>query len=121
MRGLRRLGAIVLFAALLGAGWRLAAGNSIEVEVDYIFGALSAIALWKALGLALLLGAGTTGTLFGLALIRARLETRRYRKEMRGLEAEVHQLRNLPLVGDETALVPDDFVVASAEGATRST
>ncbi len=30
--------------------------------------------------------------------------TRRYRKAVRGLEAEVHQLRNLPLAAEESDL-----------------
>jgi hypothetical protein len=37
-------------------------------------------------------------------LARSRLVARRYRREVGGLEAEIHQLRNLPLAAEgETA------------------
>ena len=70
----RHCGPGVLFVAVTGS---LVDGH------DYVAAAVAAVA--------------------GYAMARARLLARRYRKRLAGLEAEVHQLRNLPLAGDETA------------------
>jgi hypothetical protein len=45
-------------------------------------------------------------------VVKKNLVARRYRKVVRGLESEIHQLRNLPLAGTDSALV----LRADAEG-----
>jgi len=49
-------------------------------------------------------GAAVTGVFATMQLARQGLLSRRYRKIIRDLEAEVHQLRNLPLSEEEATL-----------------
>ena len=109
----RRLVLLAIFVALLVAGWRFAAENSAAVEVDYLVGEDSGVALWMVLVVTFASGAAAAGAVVGFALARARLLARRYRKRLAGLEAEVHQLRNLPLVGGETAREEDALDASS--------
>jgi uncharacterized membrane protein YciS (DUF1049 family) len=99
----RRLLLLAIFAGLLVGGWRFAASNSTPVEVDYLVGTSSDAALWAVLAVTFAIGAAAAGVVAGYALARGHLLARRYRKRLAGLEAEVHQLRNLPLVSDGTA------------------
>lgn len=120
MKLLRRSLWAVLFAALVYGGWGFLEGNSDPVRIHYVVGDLPAVPLWQALS-----GAGALGVLvgtvaMGLGLTRSRLETRRYRKALARLEAEVHQLRNLPLVSDEEIPPAEDALVASGGGAGRT-
>jgi hypothetical protein len=62
-------------------------------------------------------GAGAAGLLAVYRLARLGLVNRRYRKAVDGLEAEVHQLRNLPLVADATADPAREGAAAAARGA----
>jgi uncharacterized integral membrane protein len=96
MRWLRRLVAAAIFVAALVLGWRFAERNADPVFVDYLLGSIDA-PRW-----AVLLGTFAIGLSLGLLAMgfqaaRLALTTRRYRKLARGLEDEVHQLRNLPL------------------------
>ncbi len=97
MRVLRRLATLVLVAAVLILGWRFAAANSGRVPIDYLVGELPDLELWVAL-----LGAFSAGAVLAWALAlyqiaKQGLLTRRYRRAVRSLEAEVAELRNLPL------------------------
>lgn len=97
MRVVRRLVAIVCFVALLVGGWYFAARNSTPVIVHHPAGPIGEFQLWVALSLAFGTGVMLTAAI-GLARgARIRLVTRRYRKLISGLQAEVHQLRSLPL------------------------
>ena len=49
------------------------------------------------------LGAAAATLLLLYRMAKQGLVTRRYRKTVRGLESEIHQLRNLPLAGGEGA------------------
>ena len=91
-------------ARLLAAGWRFAAGNSAPVTIHYVFGEFAEVSVWAALFAAFLVGAGCAGALAAYQIARLGMVTRRYRKAVRGLEAEVHQLRNLPLAAEEPDL-----------------
>ena len=97
MRLTRRLLAIAVFAALLVAGWQFAANNAQPVPVYYPGGEFTGRALW----LVLLVAFGSGAALSALvAVVRGaciRLVSRRYRKLVDSLQAEVHQLRSLPL------------------------
>ena len=94
-----------LFVATLVLGWQLAARNSTAVEIDYVLGRFTGVALWVVLLAAFAAGAATVAGIASYRLFKLRLLARRYRKAVTGLEAEVHQLRNLPLGSDD--LSPD--------------
>lgn len=97
MRWLRRLLGIGLFVGVLVLGWRFAAGNDTPVTVDYLLGEVVGLSLWVVLLAAFALGAALAGAAGLIQIARLGLTTRRYRKSVRGLESELHQLRNLPL------------------------
>ena len=97
MRHMRRLLAIVVFVGLLIAGWQFADSNATPVPVYYPGGEFAARALWVVL-----LAAFGSGVVLAtlVAVVRGaqmRLVSRRYRKLTDSLQAEVHQLRSLPL------------------------
>lgn len=94
---IRRLMVAGIFAATLIAGWMFAARNADTVAVDVLAVRVSDVKLWLALLIAFAAGGLLAGVIGMLALAKARMVTRRYRKSVAGLESEVHQLRNLPL------------------------
>jgi uncharacterized integral membrane protein len=96
MRSLRRALAVVAFVGLLVAGWRFAALHPQPVRVHYLVGETEH-SLWVALLGAFVAGAGLVAGLAALQLARLSMLARRYRKAAVRLEAEVHELRNLPL------------------------
>ena len=103
MRWVRRWFGVALIAALLVGGWRLAHENGGTVAVSYLFGALE-MPLWEALLIFFGAGLALGGSGWLWHSMRARMIERRYRKAVGGLEAELHQLRNLPLAtGGESA------------------
>jgi uncharacterized integral membrane protein len=103
MKGLRRIVFVGVFVGLLLVGWRFAAGNSTTVQVDYVFSRSGDVALWKALLLSAGVGVSITFFLMILSLIGARLETRRFRKTVSGLETELEQFRPAPaIVGNDS-------------------
>jgi uncharacterized integral membrane protein len=97
MRLVRRVFALVVFVGLLVGGWHFAADNSGLVTIYHLAGETGEIALWKVLLVAFGSGAGIAMVLGWVREARVRLVSRRYRKAIVGLEAEVHQLRSLPL------------------------
>jgi uncharacterized membrane protein YciS (DUF1049 family) len=96
MRWVRRWIGLALIAVLLIGGWSLKAENADTVAVDFLFGEIQ-LELWEALLCAFGAGFALAGAGWLWAGLRSRMIVRRYRKEVGGLEAEVHQLRNLPL------------------------
>ena len=91
---------------LVGAGflylaWKLATTNSVLVDVDFLAGRVEEVALWKVLAFAFATGAMGVGLFGTFQLARSGLVARRYRKRLASLEAEIHQLRNLPLAPEE--------------------
>jgi uncharacterized integral membrane protein len=103
MRVVRRLLVVALFVAALVLGWWFARANSAAVTVDYLVGRVEEVSLWAALLGAFAAGAIAAGGIGLYQVSKLLLVKRRYRKTVRGLEAEVHQLRNLPLAVDEAA------------------
>ena len=99
MRWLRRWIGVAVIAAVLIGGWSLKAENADEVAVSFLFGKLH-VELWEALLGAFAAGFALAGVGWLWQSMRARMTLRRYRKEVGGLEAELHQLRNLPLATD---------------------
>jgi hypothetical protein len=96
MLWLRRVVVLSLFVAMLVGGWSFARRNDPLLLVDYGIGTVEA-PRWAILLGVFALGAGFVGLFALYQGARHALTTRRYRKLVRGLEEEVHQLRNLPL------------------------
>ncbi len=103
MKWLRRIVLLVLLAGFAYVASELPDANSVLVNVDLLVWQAPPLPIWLVLGLAFLLGVlcASAGLLYQLA--KKSLVTRRYRKTVAGLESEIHQLRNLPLAGSETA------------------
>ncbi len=112
MRLTRRLLAIVVFAGLLVAGWQFAASNAQPVPVHYPGGEFAGRALWVVLLVAFGSGAVLAALVAVVRGARIRLVSRRYRKLVESLQAEVHQLRSLPLAEQPTT--PDSGSVPPA-------
>lgn len=106
MTWVRRLVGVALLAGVMVGGWQFAAKNATPVSIDYVFGQIEGVTLWQALLGAFASGALLVGVLHLYGVLKHGLVTRRYRKAVDGLEAEVHQLRNLPLAPEESA--PND-------------
>ena len=104
MRGLRRVALIALFLGLLVGGWAFAGKNLEPVEIDYLLGTSPGLQLWKVLLGAAGLGFLGAGIPLSLSLMRRRLETRRYRKELTRLEADLKGLQ--PAVDPEDPAEP---------------
>ena len=97
MEWVRRLILLAIFVGLLVAGWVLAARNGTTLDVDGIVFQVEGVRVWVVLGTVFVAGAVLAALALSVPLARGRLMQRRYRREMNALEAEVHQLRNLPL------------------------
>lgn len=113
MRVVRRLVAIVCFVALLVGGWHFAARNSATVTVYHPAGAIGEVRLWVALLVAFAAGVVLSAAVGMARGARMRLVARRYRKLVAALQAEVHQLRSLPLA-DTTSTDEADPALPSA-------
>lgn len=100
MRWARRIVILALFVGALYVCLRFPALNQEPVRVDYLVYAIEAQPLWLALLQAFVAGAVLAGLLALYPIAKARMLSRRYRKTARGLEAEVHELRNLPLAAE---------------------
>jgi hypothetical protein len=96
MRWVRRWIAVALVVAVLMGGWGLAHENGALVRVSYLWGEIE-LPLWQALLWFFGAGFALAGSGWLWLGIRSRMVERRYRKAVGGLEAEIHQLRNLPL------------------------
>ncbi len=83
-------------AGLLYLAWRIVTQNGALVTVDYLLGGIE-LPVWQALLFAFATGAFLVGLFTLYHMLRSGLVARRYRKKLGRLEAEVHQLRNLPL------------------------
>jgi uncharacterized membrane protein YciS (DUF1049 family) len=104
MQTVRRLLALALFVGLFVVAWRFASANASEIEIDLLLLQLPAVPIWVALLSALGFGALSAVLFLGYQVIKKNLLARRYRKTVKSLESEIHQLRNLPLAGTDSAL-----------------
>ncbi len=121
MRILRRLLLLAVFGAVLVLGWKFASVNSQTVSVHYVFGEIPDVPLWAVLLASFGSGAVVAGVLSFYELIRQGWIARRYRKTARELESEIHQMRNLPLVGSSPDAEPNEIAAAEpADQAERS-
>jgi uncharacterized integral membrane protein len=99
VRWTRRIVAAALFVAALYVCLQFPTRNADPVHVDLLLRDFEALPLWAALLAAFGTGVLLTGLLAGLQMLKLRMVARRYRKQARGLERELQELRNLPLVG----------------------
>jgi uncharacterized integral membrane protein len=109
MRLARRLLAIVVFVGLLIAGWQFAANNAQPVPVHYPGGEFAGRALWVVLLVAFGSGVVLAALVAVVRGAQIRLVSRRYRKLTDSLQAEVHQLRSLPLSEQPQTRDSDSF------------
>jgi uncharacterized integral membrane protein len=116
MRLVLRLFWVALFVGILVLGWRFAGENGAEVQIRLPIGELPRVPVWQALLAAFGAGAAAMGLIGLYQLAKLRLTARRFRKTVRVLEAEVHQLRTLPLSGEEP---PIEEAHEQAEAAPR--
>jgi uncharacterized integral membrane protein len=100
-------------------GWWFAAANAALVTISYVFGELAPSPLWLALLAAFAAGAAAAGLVGVYQALRRGLVMRRYRKTLRGLESELHQLRNLPLATHEPPSLGADERLESAPRSAR--
>lgn len=97
MRWFRRIFFVVLVGALFFAALRFSSENAEPVVIDYLAGEPVEWALWQALVLAACGGALLAAIPMGYLWTRSGLLAWQYRRTMSRQEAEIHQLRNLPL------------------------
>lgn len=107
------------FVGLLVLGWRFASANATLVGVSWVFGELAPQPLWLMLFAAFALGAACAGLIGLYQALKRGLVMRRYRKTVRGLESELHQLRNLPLATGDARDLGADERLASAPMSAR--
>ncbi len=100
MRFARRALGFGLFVGALALGWAFGGRNSSPIAVDYLLGVTPAAPLWGVLLGAFAMGAVGVGAWGAFQVAKLELVARRYRKQVHGLESEVHQLRNLPLADE---------------------
>lgn len=89
------LTALVLVLVLV-AGIGFTALNAVPVSIDYFLGQVSTTLPW-ALLFALLAGVLLGALLVFIISLRSRTEARRLRKDLRLMEAELKNLRNMPI------------------------
>ena len=97
MKLLRRLIVISLAVAGLVLGYRWAQVNGEPVTLDFLWVQVPEVAQWMVVLASFLLGVALTVVVMLYQMAKLGLVARRYRKTVRGLESEIHQLRNLPL------------------------
>ena len=88
---------MLVLALILGR--RFPAANATPVDVDLLWLRVPNVEVWLLIISCVALGALGVGLSWGFTALRGWVITRRYRKAIRRLEAEVHQLRSLPLAG----------------------
>ena len=115
MRLARRLLAIAVFVGLLAVGWMFADGNAELISVYYPGGEFAARARWVVLLVAFGSGVALASLVAVVRGARIRLVSRRYRKLVDSLQAEVHQLRSLPLSEQPRTLGSDSGPPAGLE------
>lgn len=101
MRFLVLLVGFALFVGALMLGWTFRANNEGTVDLDLVWIQFAQIQLWALLLSAVGLGATLATLVVGFAWLRGKMVVNRYKKMLKKLEKEVHELRSLPLVGSE--------------------
>lgn len=101
MHIVRRLALVALLVGLLVLGWSFAARNADpRLQVDFWVVQTPEAPVWTVLVAAFVLGALLAAAVCLFEVVRYALMARRYRRTVARLEAEIHQLRNLPLADE---------------------
>ena len=93
-----------LFVGTLWMGWSFRAGNASPIDLDLLWIRVPNVELWRVILVSIGMGAVFSAIVVGFAWLRVRLLNRRYRRAIRRLESELHELRSLPLSGGEAEL-----------------
>ena len=96
-----------LFVGALVVGWNFGAANATTIDIDLLWLTIAEVSVWKLSLVAFGLGAGSIGLIASFLGLRGWELRRRYRKTIRRLESELHQLRSLPLSGAKQAMPPE--------------
>ena len=88
------IGVLLLAAVFVGL---LPANNALPVSIHYVIGQSSEVPLYAVILLSFAFGVFVASVPLIYTILKRGLVMRKYRKMMKGLEAEVHQLRSLPL------------------------
>lgn len=98
-------------------GWMFYAANTAVVTIDLLGMAVMEVMVWKLALSCFALGAGVVMLMAGFLGLRGLELRRRYRKTIRKLESELHQLRSLPLTSNpEAAVAPTPEAPARLAG-----
>jgi uncharacterized membrane protein YciS (DUF1049 family) len=90
---------IGLFIAALWAGWTFRSSNSVRIDLELIWIRVPDVELWWVVLGSMAFGAGLATAIVGFAWLRGRLLNMRYRRAIKRLETELHEMRSLPLSG----------------------
>jgi len=93
----------VLFVGALWLGWSFRAANAMPIDLDLIWLRVPNLELWWLLFVAACFGAFVATIVVGFAWLRGWELNRRYRRAIKRLESELHQMRSLPLASSESA------------------
>ena len=116
-RNLTIVAVLAIIVSVNIVGWMFYAANTAVVTIDLLGMAVIEVTVWKLALTCFALGAGVVLLLSGFLGLRGLELRRRYRKTIRKLESELHQLRSLPLTSDPDAQVPaPEPEVAKAAG-----
>ncbi len=107
---------IGLFVGTLWLGWSFRSGNATPIDLDLIWLRVPNLEIWWVILVSMAIGAVATGILLSFSWLRIRLLNHRYRRAIRKLEAELHELRSLPLSESEDTLRDASSLARTAEG-----
>ena len=93
---------LVLIGLFVGALWLILTfreNNSVPIDLDLIWIRIPNLEVWSLILGSIGLGASLSLTVVGFAWMRGRLLNSRYRRAIKRLESELHEMRSLPLAG----------------------
>ncbi|MBJ18002.1 MAG: DUF1049 domain-containing protein [bacterium] len=96
------ISALGFFLGALWLGWSFRAANALLVDLDLVWLRIPDLELWWLLLAASGFGSSLATGVVGFAWLRGRVLNRRYRKAIKRLESELHQMRSLPLASSES-------------------
>ena len=89
------------FVGALWVGWSFRSGNVTPIDLDLIWIRIANVEVWWVILVAIAAGAIVATSLVGFLLLRAHWLNIRYRRVIKRLESELHQMRSLPLSGSD--------------------
>jgi uncharacterized integral membrane protein len=115
MRWVRRSILLAAFVGMLVLGWGFASENADLTTVHLVVTEFIDVPVWRVVLAAFGAGVALAGIVGVYQVAKSKLVMRRYRRTAHELEAEVHQLRNLPLAADGEATPGDPIAELRAE------